>query len=214
MLQITKENLNIVFMTISEQKDMLHKEFHSMCYVCEESTRHTEIDHFFPQKNYPEKAMEWSNLFLICQKCNKVKGNRYNIPEKEILNVVVDNVEELILLNLNKGFIQINTAVVDSVDLAKKIKNTCDLLDLVYNQQSIASIQLRQILNNEIQDFSTAYNNYRNAGVKFKEGFIYPLRERLSKSAAYALKHRGFISFKKKIIESDLDLLSKLSMLD
>ena len=66
--------------------------------------------------------------------------------------------------------VQINTAHTESVDMVKKIKNTCDLLDAVYNQQSLSSIQLRQILSNEIQEFSRAYNNYQSAGVKFKEG--------------------------------------------
>jgi|JI9StandDraft_1071089.scaffolds.fasta_scaffold80599_2 uncharacterized protein (TIGR02646 family) len=214
MLQITKENLNTLFMTDSEMKEMLHKEFHSMCYVCEEATRHTEIDHFFPQKNYPEKAMEWSNLFLICQKCNKIKGNRFNIPEKEILNVLVDNVDELISLQLHDGTVQINTVNGESIELTNKIKNTYELLEAVYNQASMSSVQLRQILNNELKDFSMVYINYKKATDIFKDGFIQLIRERLNKNAAYELKHRGFISFKRKIIESDLELLNRLSMLD
>ncbi len=39
-----------------------------------------EIEHFKPKSynKYPELAFEWTNLYPICPKCNKIKGSRFS----------------------------------------------------------------------------------------------------------------------------------------
>lgn len=184
MLRIIKDNPDVLLLNLSERKEILLKEFHSMCYICEEATRHTQEDHFFPKKKYPEKEMEWTNLFLICQKCNQIKGARYNVPGKEILNVLFDDVENLISLSLEGNQIRIDTVSTGNSELDIKTENTNELLNSVYNTESMSSIQLRQILKNEVKEFSDIYLKYQMSGNKYQEGFFYSLQERLSKIKA------------------------------
>ncbi len=37
-----------------------------------------EIEHFKPKSKFPKLAYEWTNLYPICPKCNKIKGNRFD----------------------------------------------------------------------------------------------------------------------------------------
>jgi len=35
------------------------------------------IDHFKPKANYPDLAFEWTNLFIACPDCQKIKGSNF-----------------------------------------------------------------------------------------------------------------------------------------
>ncbi len=37
-----------------------------------------EIEHFKPSSIYPDEALEWTNLYIICRNCNKIKGGNYD----------------------------------------------------------------------------------------------------------------------------------------
>jgi 5-methylcytosine-specific restriction endonuclease McrA len=39
----------------------------------------THVDHIKCRKNYPELALEFDNLQILCCKCNKEKGNKNSI---------------------------------------------------------------------------------------------------------------------------------------
>jgi 5-methylcytosine-specific restriction endonuclease McrA len=36
----------------------------------------TNVDHIKPRRRYPELALEFSNLQILCNRCNKQKGNK------------------------------------------------------------------------------------------------------------------------------------------
>lgn len=47
------------------------------CPICSEHYHHRggkTIDHKLPRSQYPWLSMEWSNLWVICQACNREKG--------------------------------------------------------------------------------------------------------------------------------------------
>ncbi len=35
------------------------------------------IDHFKPKSKFPELAFEWTNLFIACDSCQAIKGNKF-----------------------------------------------------------------------------------------------------------------------------------------
>lgn len=51
-------------------------EWHSYkCAFCEvQDASNLEIEHFYPKSKYSAQAFEWVNLFLICKRCNLIKG--------------------------------------------------------------------------------------------------------------------------------------------
>ncbi len=83
-------------------EDALKKDFFKKCYICEESTRHFEVDHFYPQKFYGHLVNQYENLFYICQKCNKLKPKIINTYSgNEILDCCKLDPAEYIKLKLN-----------------------------------------------------------------------------------------------------------------
>ncbi len=46
------------------------------CMYCCDS-HGTDIEHFWPKANYPERLFQWSNLMLCCAECGRFKGNRF-----------------------------------------------------------------------------------------------------------------------------------------
>jgi len=46
------------------------------CGVCASNTIKINVDHIKPRKFYPELTFEFTNLQVLCSKCNKIKGNK------------------------------------------------------------------------------------------------------------------------------------------
>jgi hypothetical protein len=67
------------------------------CYFSEirlgEESKYMEVEHFLPKKIYPDKVMEWGNLFPSCKKCNVAKGEHDTLQEP-IVNPFVDDPKE------------------------------------------------------------------------------------------------------------------------
>ena len=65
--------------TTSESKAWVEDNSNSYCPICNEHYRHRggkTIDHKLPRSQYPWFSLEWSNLWVICQQCNREKGER------------------------------------------------------------------------------------------------------------------------------------------
>jgi uncharacterized protein (TIGR02646 family) len=46
------------------------------CMYCEDS-RGTKVGHFRPRSRYPRKSFVWTNMLLLCQRCQNHKGDRF-----------------------------------------------------------------------------------------------------------------------------------------
>jgi hypothetical protein len=64
------------------------------CYFSEirigEESNYMEVEHFLPKSLYPDKVMEWGNLFPSCKKCNAAKGE-HDTQQEPIVNPFVDD---------------------------------------------------------------------------------------------------------------------------
>jgi len=107
-------------------KDALKIDFAKKCYLCEEVTRHWEVEHFYPQKYYIHLINDYANLFYVCQKCNKIKPKNINTQsDDEILNCCEIEIESYIKLKLNSKECKVEVLKLQSnQDLDKSIDNT------------------------------------------------------------------------------------------
>lgn len=46
------------------------------CMYCCDS-HGTDIEHFWPKADYPDRLFQWPNLLLCCTECGRFKGNRF-----------------------------------------------------------------------------------------------------------------------------------------
>ena len=66
---------------------------HARCMYCEDSLG-TDIDHFWPKADFPERAFKWENYLLACSYCNSnLKRNQFPrdaAGQPELLDPTVD----------------------------------------------------------------------------------------------------------------------------
>ncbi|MFQ4145933.1 HNH endonuclease signature motif containing protein [Chlorogloeopsis sp. ULAP02] len=66
--------------TTQESKDWVRENSDWLCPICEERYSQRDgktIDHKLPRSQYPWLSMEFKNLWVICQRCNKEKGEMH-----------------------------------------------------------------------------------------------------------------------------------------
>jgi HNH endonuclease len=213
MINITKSSApeGEFLYTDKDIKEKVKKDFFNLCYLCEErSPKHSEIDHFYPQKYFDKRINDWDNLFLICEKCNKLRPKNTNAtPDKEVYNNCIDNVEGLIALYYDFTNNQIKIKI--SKDTIKA-KNTVNLLERIYNGKGSKStdyFELQEEIKNKINHFQIAFDNFLNIKIEFlKENYKNIVIDFISKE--YNLKTEnidynkvGFVSFKRQIIKDN-----------
>lgn len=190
--------LNPTFSRYNEKKvtDSLKRDFHRKCYICEEVTRHFEVDHFYPQISYTHLINEYVNLFYCCQKCNKIKPKKINTySDNEILNCCDINVEAYIKLKLNIKECKIEIIQLqESTLLDIQIKNTINLLDKIYNgkkSQSNSCEDLREEITSVLASFRKKLDKYQKT--KLKRAIREELKEDLDTSSSYSTFKRWII---------------------
>lgn len=77
-------------------KETLEKETHGKCAYCESKIKHIsygDIEHILPKNKdaCPDLYVEWSNLTLACEKCNRSGKGTYYQPQLPLINPYIDN---------------------------------------------------------------------------------------------------------------------------
>ena len=89
-------------------REALYADQDGKCYLCEVCTDHFfEVEHVQSRSNFPEKAFEWSNLFLCCRYCNARKGKDYDdivspchTPCEEVFDIYIRPGSRLVEINI------------------------------------------------------------------------------------------------------------------
>ncbi len=66
-------------------KEALTEIYNYKCAYCEKNIKDTyfHIDHYRPKSIYYWQVYSWDNLLLCCEKCNKKKGDKFEIEAKK-----------------------------------------------------------------------------------------------------------------------------------
>lgn len=57
------------------------RQFGRKCMKCgttPKNPKHTHVDHIKCRKHFPELALDFNNLQVLCCNCNKIKGNKHS----------------------------------------------------------------------------------------------------------------------------------------
>jgi len=197
-----KENPTFNHYSDESVKDALKKDFFKRCYICEEVTRHFEVEHFYPQKYFSHLENSYENLFYACQKCNKIKPKDINTnSENEILNCCEINPDEYIKLELNTKECKVEiTKIKDEPEHKNKVRETIKLLNRIYNGENSNSSScqdLKDDISNKIEEFRKKLDQHSK--LKLKNATRQAILKDLSKESEY-------ISFKRWIIRDNRTL--------
>ena len=180
-------------------KDKIRNDFFVLCYICEEHVPvHFEIDHFYPQKHYPELKNNWDNLFFSCPKCNQMRYKDINTHNgNEVLNNCNEDVENIIKLKYIEDTHKIEIKSDENTD---KIKYTIKLLNKIYNgiETPIKAPRYRRDeIKQEIDDFKKLLEKYDESNDFFENS----IKLRLSKKTK--TKNSNYVSFKRQVIKNN-----------
>lgn len=183
-------------------EDALKKDFFKKCYICEESTRHFEVDHFYPQKFYGHLINQYENLFYICQKCNKLKPKIINThSDNEILDCCELDPAEYIKLKLNSKECKVEVEQIKNNSILNiKISETIKLLNRIYNgegSKSSSCEDLKSDVKEKIEDFRKKLDKYKTT--KLKKVALDEIKKELGRDSSY-------LTFKRWIIRDNFEL--------
>lgn len=146
-----------------EIKEALIKETSGKCAYCESKLLHIsygDIEHILPKSKYPELYVEWTNLTLSCELCNRNGKNDYYDKENPLLNPYIDNPYEHLLaygpimMNHNgshKGDISIKILNLNRTSLIEKRKERIENINLLVNKyHNETNPQIKKLLKSEL----------------------------------------------------------------
>jgi len=187
-------------------------DFFDICYICEECTRHLQVEHFYPKWKFKKLENSWYNLFNGCEKCNNIKSTMINISWKtRIINCCKD--DPTLLLSHRIKFLRIDKIEIEVLPLSNidskytlPIQNTINLLDKIYNGFSTSSysyVGLRKEIAEELAEFTSDLDKYKNVLDKnHKASLKRRIIEKIQK-ATRNKKFSSYISFKRQMLKED-----------
>lgn len=147
-------------------REALKDMYGDLCCYCESTVSVTgfgRIEHRKPKKKYPKDAFNWDNLHWACERCNKVKSDKWDV-DNPILDpttdtdiipthiVIVDDELDTIEFRHKTGFgkTTIEHACLNRPELARarrKIYNDARKLknELEVAEKSLDDMQIREI---------------------------------------------------------------------
>lgn len=77
-----------------EIKEQIILETHNKCAYCESKIGHVctgDVEHIIPKSKRPDLYVEWTNLTLACEECNRTGKKDYYDPNDPLINPYIDN---------------------------------------------------------------------------------------------------------------------------
>lgn len=115
-------------------KVALEKETSKKCAYCESKIKHIsfeDIEHILPKKKgaRPDLYVEWTNLTLACEVCNRTNKKDYYDPNLPLVNPYVDDPDKYFIIlgamissrdNNERGFISESTLDLNRPELVER----------------------------------------------------------------------------------------------
>lgn len=144
-------------------KNILIKETHGKCAYCESKLRHisfADIEHILPKSKRPDLYVEWTNLTLSCEICNRDNKNDYYNPNDPLIHPILDNPNNYIIAlgaiiyNLpgqRKGELTISQLDLNRTDLIERRTEKLDFFRMLAdNYVKEKNPKIKSILKDEI----------------------------------------------------------------
>lgn len=146
-----------------EIKQTLIKETHGKCAYCESKIQHisfADIEHILPKSKRPDLYVDWSNLTMSCEVCNRINKKDYYNPNDPLIHPILDNPSEhLVALGTilhkfpgsRKGELTISTLDLNRTELIEKRREKLNSFEMLVDKYITESNQkLKAILKEEI----------------------------------------------------------------
>lgn len=115
-------------------KAALEKETNCKCAYCESKMKHIsfeDIEHILPKKKAarPDLYVEWTNLTLACEVCNRTNKKDYYDPKLPLVNPYVDDPDKYFIIlgtiisskdNNERGFVSESTLDLNRPELVER----------------------------------------------------------------------------------------------
>ena len=170
--------------------------FHNKCYLCEIQSLNPqdfEVDHFTTRNERNDLSLQWENLYLICENCNRIKPRK--TPEGGYLDPCnsSDNVEREIEYILNQKEYDNPIFVCKNRSANRRTTNTVNLLMRVHHghnsETSFTTASLRNVILKQASNLLTEIVNHQKAR---EEGNHHREQESLAYIREYLSRYSPF----------------------
>lgn len=147
----------------SEIKDTLILETHGKCAYCESKILHIsygDVEHILPKSKYPKLYVDWNNLTLCCEICNRSGKHDYDNKADPLLNPYIDEPTEHLLAlgpmlmnykGSRKGSITIKILDLNRMDLFEKRRECLERISkLVNTYHNETNSKIKELLKSEL----------------------------------------------------------------
>ncbi len=161
-------------------KQQLVDDFFNKCYVCEEKDKDAIVEHFqsHHQGKFRDLMFDWNNLFLCCDNCNRIKGDRFDaiLNCTDFSQKVTEWIEyEVIQIPIAKVKITVKEDGIPT-EFVEVAKNTAEFLQKIYNGTNYnnkfnAKNTIKKI-NHQILDLEILIEEYSSGNQNTKADII------------------------------------------
>lgn len=150
----------------SDIKTALEEETHGKCAYCESKIKHIEfgdIEHILPKKKTarPDLYVEWNNLTLACEVCNRTNKKDYYNTQIPLINPYIDDPDDFFLFigtiisakcNNLRGFTTESTLDLNRSDLVVRRNERLQSVNkLLFSWSQASDPSIKNVLENELR---------------------------------------------------------------
>ncbi len=159
----------------SEIKEALEKETYGKCAYCESKLKHIsfgDIEHILPKNKdaRPDLYVEWTNLTIACEVCNRTNKKDYYNPNDPLINPLVDDPSNYLIAcgpfiyqspGERKGELTVRILDLDRFDLVERRREKIEkLLPLIDKWKNETNKTYKKLLHAEIEKEAEENNEF------------------------------------------------------
>lgn len=177
----------------SEIKSALEKETNGKCAYCESKIKHVEygdIEHILPKnkKARPDLYVEWENLTIACEVCNRTNKGDYYDPNLPLINPYIDNPDDYLIIlgpmisareSNQRGFITEKTLNLNRAELIERRTERLNSVNsLLYAWSNESNPTIKSVLASQILEECKPDKEYSAFVKRFviSKGFPYSVQ--------------------------------------
>lgn len=156
-------------------KNALEKETHGKCAYCESKIKHVEygdIEHILPKNEdaRPDLYVEWTNLTLACEVCNRGNKKTYYSKELPLINPYIDNPDDYFIFvgtiisaksNNDRAYVTESRLDLNRIDLVERRTERLQSVNkMLYSWSHASNPEIKDTLANELRKECTSDKEY------------------------------------------------------